>query len=290
MKKFLTVLFMVFAVTAGSFSTASAADLLLGLRGGYFMWDPYLKDVNNQFQDMETGSGALYGPVASILLTDDLSLSFSGLIGKQSGGGVSQGVDRGGGSSQDIQFNFDVFRVDLDGALSYRLTDNFKLFAGYKYWYLDTKYESINYIYDGSNTVTETRHEEITMKQPFHGPAAGLGFSAPLGDKGYFFAMNVSGLYMWGKFKFDQSPADQYDLTYSPGSGQTLDLDMKMFGVMVEPTVGFNPGQDFPIVTLGLRYQYNKMKIIDAPAEMDMESGWITDKIYGIFIGALYQI
>lgn len=290
MKRYVELsLIFIFIIPAG-YRAVSAMDYLLGVRGGYFIWDPFIKEVNSQFNQMETGSGALYGPVASMILTEDLSLSFSGLFGRQSGAGLSEGVPRNSGQYQDIKYSFDTSRNDIDGALSYRLGENVKVFAGYKYWYLKTEYKTINYWYNGTtHTLTQARHEEMTIKQPFHGPAGGVGFSLPLGEKGYFVAANLSGLYMWGKFKFESEPPITYDYTYRVESAHSGNFDMKMYGVNVEPTIGLNPGEGLPIFTLGVRYQYNRMKVLDGDS-MELNPDWVSDKIYGLFIGILYQI
>jgi len=132
MKKIFAVLFFIFAITAGSFTTASAAEYLIGVRGGYFIWDPYLKDLTSMFENMDTGSGALYGPVASVILTDDLSISISGLFGSQVGEGKTEGIPNGS-EYQDLKFSFNTLRIDIDSALSYRLGENIKIFGGYKF-------------------------------------------------------------------------------------------------------------------------------------------------------------
>jgi len=295
MKKYFKVLLLIAVITAGSFSPASATEYLLGLRGGYFVWDPWLKDLHPQFDQMGKGTGSLYGPVASVLLTDDLSISVSGLFGNQRGGDLSEGIYREeDGTTQDLKFSFDIFRMDIDGVINYRLGDNFKIFAGYKYWYMKTDYNAIEYRYDAANTLVHVYRDDMTITQPFNGPAAGLGFSLPIGAKGYFVAANVSGLYLWGKFKYDSKPRVSIEgplWAYNTEDAGEAETDMKMYGVNIEPTIGVNPGEGYPIFTVGVRYQYNKLKIVDAPPELqDMNQDWMTDKIYGMFVGVLYQI
>jgi len=56
--------------------SSPAMDYLIGLKGGYFVWDPYLTRVGHpQFEEMENGSGVLYGPVCSLLFSPDISFS-----------------------------------------------------------------------------------------------------------------------------------------------------------------------------------------------------------------------
>lgn len=292
MKKFIAVLFFVFAITAGSYTTSSAAEYLLGVRGGYFVWDPYLKNLADLFENMDTGSGALYGPVASVILTDDLSLSISGLFGSQVGEGKTEGLSTDSGTRyQDLKFSFNTLRIDIDSALSYRLGENIKIFGGYKFWYLKTKYSALDYRYDATTgAIEESNSEEVDLKQPFHGPAAGLGFSVPIGGRGYFFAANVSGLYMWGKMKMDGDPRIEHTTNTSYHPMDSVNINTQMYGANIEPTIGLNPGEDLPIFTIGVRYQYNRIKLDKTPADMGMSDDWMTDQIYGVFVGILYKI
>lgn len=295
MKKLFAIIIMISTITAGSFSIASAADFLLGARAGYFVWEPWLKDFAPLFENIDTGSGVLYGPVASILFTEDLSLSFSGLFGSQHGSGITEGLySQDKNNYQDLKYSFKVFRMDIDAALSYRLTEHFKIFAGYKFWYLKTKYSSIDIRYSASSpyALEEANKESgTTFIQPFHGPAAGIGFSLPVGTRGYFIATNISGLYMLGKLEMESGDSYHYSTTITTEAGSEQNFDMKMYGVNVEFTTGFNPGEGYPIITIGVRYQYNRMKLVD---QMDEDAGastdWMTDTIYGLFVGALYHI
>lgn len=294
MKKFIAILIFIFTIITGSYTYSTAAEYLIGLRGGYFMWEPWIKEAaGSLFEQMDTGSGALYGPVASVMFTDDLTLSFSGLFGNQQGSGLSKNIQTEPSVYQNVKFSFEVLRIDLDSALSYRISDNIKIFAGYKFWYLKTEYSAIDFRYDSAsaNDLTEVNQDELTFKQPFHGPAAGLGFSVPIGSRGFFFSGNVSGLYMWGKMKLESDTAIRYSgIIYGTNLPTETNTDMKVFGVNVEPTIGLNAGEGLPVFTLGVRYQVNKMKFVNQPDDLEMSKDWMTDKIYGVFIGVLYKI
>ena len=63
---------------------ASAMNFIVGAKGGYSVWQPYFKDVGGFFENIETGTGVLYGPVLSAIITEDLSFSLAGLTGEQS--------------------------------------------------------------------------------------------------------------------------------------------------------------------------------------------------------------
>jgi len=142
--KVMVIVLITITFTAVSIQSVSAAEYLVGVRGGYFIWDPWLKDLAPLFEEMETGSGALYGPVASVLLTEDLSMSFSGLFGSQTGEGITEDIPDSA-DYQTLKYSFNIFRMDLDAALSYRVMENFKIFAGYKYWYNKIEYSAIDY-------------------------------------------------------------------------------------------------------------------------------------------------
>ncbi|PKL41252.1 MAG: hypothetical protein CVV44_01055 [Spirochaetae bacterium HGW-Spirochaetae-1] len=269
-----------------------AVDYIVGARAGYFMWDSWLQDVASQFNDMGTGSGALYGPVASVLFTDDISLSVSGLFGSQNTHGMSENIPQSATENKTLIFTFDTFRMDIDSALSYRIMDNLKIFAGYKFWYLKTEYNGMDYRYNTTfNTLTEANQETLKLTQPFHGPALGLGFSLPLGSRGFFVSANLSAIYMMGKMKMDGDPRNNIDnlgaLTQQPSINDTF--DMQMYGFNIEPTIGLNIGEGMPIVTLGVRYQINRFEITENTGG-NLNEDWMTDQIYGVFVGVLYKI
>ncbi len=62
-------------------------EALLGAKVWYVAWNPYLKDVGEKiapwegWQYIEGGSGMMYGPSASLLLSDRLTFSVSYLYG-----------------------------------------------------------------------------------------------------------------------------------------------------------------------------------------------------------------
>lgn len=294
MKKFFTVILMIFAVTAGNFTTASATDFLIGVKGGYFVWDPYLKRCGSvQFEQMENGSGELYGPVLSAMFTSDLSISVSGLFGSQSAHWISEDYIQPTetGSYYTGNFSMDVKRTDIDSALSYRLTENFKIFAGYKYQYNDMEFKSVKFKRNVSDDHLQAAiYENTTIKMPFNGPAAGIGFSSPIAEK-FFFAANLSALYMWGKFKFDSS-----DYSYGPsgslgsGGGNINGVTLRTRGLNFEPTAGASMGEGLPIFTVGIRFQWSQTKFIDAPSDSGLNDKYNNDYQYGLFVSVVQPI
>jgi hypothetical protein len=290
MKKFFTVILMISAITAGTFSTASATDFLIGVKGGYYSWDPFIKRIGvSQFEDIDRGNGALYGPVFSVLFTPDLSLSLSGLFGQQSTSWTSIDYNEGSGNPRSGTFTFDVTRIDIDSALSYRLTDNFKIIAGYKYQNMVMEQEAVTY---ERSTIITTRHEYNKLTLPVNGPALGLGISAPMGDR-YFFAANLSALYMWGKLDFKRHETE-YKSDSLPGpskddSGSMKNIKVEIRGINFEPTIGASMGEGMPIFTLGIRTQWTQLKIIDAD-KIEADKKWCNDYQYGLFVSIVQPI
>jgi len=180
-------------------------------------------------------------------------------------------------------------RADLDSALSYRLTENFKVFAGYKYQYTRMKMEFVDYSVIG-NTVSSAQHTNVDLKMPFNGPAAGIGFSMPIGER-FFFASNLSVLYMWGTFHFNMTEY-YYDLTgpkKSPGPSDTSGVTMQSRGINFEPTIGASMGESLPIITLGVRGQWSQTKFHNSE-KINMKEKWANDYQYGLFISIVQPI
>jgi hypothetical protein len=265
--------------------SASSMDYLLGIKGGYFVWDPFIKRIGvSQFEQIDTGNGVLYGPVFSILFAPDLSLSVSGLFGTQSAYWTSIDYYEGVVNPRTGTFSIEMDRIDVDTALSYRLTENFKIFAGYKYQHSVLTQKAVTYE-RGSSDIT-TRYENIEVTMPVNGPAIGLGFSAPVGDR-YFLAANLSALYMWGNFGSKSEELEYQGNTPATPSKynkfETTGIKLNIRGINFEPTIGASMGDGMPIFTLGLRGQWSQTKIINGD-EIVEEEKWCNDYQYGIFV------
>ena len=51
-----------------AYSPAFAVDFILGAKAGYYVWGPYFRDMTmSGIEDIDSGSGVLYGPVISVL-------------------------------------------------------------------------------------------------------------------------------------------------------------------------------------------------------------------------------
>ncbi len=289
MKKIIILFILSFTAVFSITLETKAADYMIGVRSGYYAWEPYLKDIGGSgMSDMEWGTGILYGPVFSIMFTEDLTLSLASLVGKQSTHWQSTFSDFSSTEKVTGNYYFEVFRADVDSALVYRLSSNFKIFAGYKYQYMEIKYAYTEVRTDLSNILQEVNVSTgKPEKSPFHGPALGIGLSQTLTEY-YFVTANLSGLYMTGTTDFS---GERYS-AYTPGfdlhdsSSESMKFRMRQMGVNFEPAIGMNPGNNLPIVTLGFRYQRSWVQYNGDSSEMSDK--WLNDTLMGVFVTFVY--
>jgi hypothetical protein len=290
--KIIIIIFLVLFITLSFTAETRAMEYMLGAKSGYYAWQPFLKDVGaSGMSDIDWGTGVLYGPIVSLIFTPDISFSLAGLIGKQSTHWQSTFSDFNSTTKVTGNYYFEAFRSDFDSALSYRLTENFKIFAGYKYQYLKLTYKLTEIRTDLSGTITEISVEEMkNMRMPLYGPAAGLGFSRPLGMK-YFLAANISGIYLQGKSELKgksyHSNGGSDPLKLDPNS-KTTDYKLRQTGLNFEPAVGFSAGEGLPIITLGFRYQRFWVKVPDATGE-PFPKKTFDDILIGGFLSVVYM-
>ncbi len=288
------------AVVIAAFTAVEsyAADVMVGAKGGYYVWVPFYRDLGaSGMSDIDQGTGMLAGPVFSFVLSPDFTFSLAGLAGRQSTHWQSLYSDFEGHSNTQITggYYFDVLRVDIDSALSYRLDDMFKVFVGYKYLYLrlDYRYTEIRTMSPTGGAIDETDTQNAEFVTPFHGPAIGLGVTRALSER-VFLSANFSCMYMWGNF--DNTKHERYSYTsddnFASGEHRTdvmTTTSMEQFGMNIEPMIGFNPGNDLPIISLGLRFQWLRVKFTENTTGEDaFPDKWLNDYLYGIFVSAIY--
>ena len=280
------VIFIFLVISAPVF----ALDFIVGAKAGYYGWEPYLKEIDaSGFSEIDVGTGVLYGPVFSVLFTQDLSLSMAALTGIQSTHWKSN-YEPWEGQYLVATYYFESRRTDIDTALSYRVMQNLKVFLGYKYQYIDSE---LNYTEIRTNAAREINEIIISSGKAetmSHGPALGLGYSLPFG-KGFFMAANLSGLYMVGEFKMkDQWKYAYYggfnDYNISPNNSSTMDI--AQYGMNFEPSIGFSAGESGLIFTLGFRYQWLKTEYLDDFPGEDRPLSDANDYLYGVFVSVLY--
>lgn len=271
-------------------SISMGADYMVGVRAGYFAWQPFLKDIGaSGMNDISWGTGMLYGPIFSIMVTDDLSLSVSALFGKQSTHWQSEFSYFNSTTRVTGNYQFEAFRGDVDSAISYRISQYFKVFAGYKYQYLSLSYKYTEIRTDNSNNIKEI---DVATADPsethYHGPAAGIGFTYPISET-YFFSMNISGLYMTGDFELkskgykDNTPIGTLEFY----QGNTMTFPIRQIGVNIEPVIGMNPGNNLPVITLGFRFQRSRLKVTES--DMVDTDKWYDDTIIGGFVSVVFM-
>ncbi|NMB65192.1 MAG: porin family protein [Spirochaetes bacterium] len=265
---------------------SQGAEYMAGVRTGYFAWQPYLKEIDaSGMSDIKWGTGVLYGPIFSIMFTDDLSISVSALFGKQSTHWQSEFSYFDSSTRITGNYYFEGFRADVDSALSYRLSQYFKVFAGYKYQYMAMDYNYTELRTDSSNNITDVQVGAIKISTNlFHGPALGLGFNYPITDV-YFFSINVSGLYMTGDIEFKVKGYESDPLKSIPD--EKIESPIRQIGINVEPVIGMNPGNNLPIITVGIRYQKSRLQITSS--ELGLENKWLDDTIAGAFISIVFM-
>jgi hypothetical protein len=293
-KRIIIILMFLFSLSA---TPLFALDFILGAKAGYYVWIPYFKEMKGSgVEEIDRGAGILYGPIVSVLFTPDLSFSVALLTGRQSAYWSNMNTEKTFGG-EDITstgtFYAYMLRTDVDSALSYRVSERFKIIAGYKYQHVRTYLKA---------TFREVRTDgeylaqgDVRILTPSHGPALGLGFTQPLGDV-FFAAVNLSGLYMWSKLDFERNQWDGYipdgvkSFEFSPSQVQTKTLETRQIGLNLEPSFGANIQKNF-LFTLGFRFQWVQTEFVDDPVIGGVKiapDGWISDYIYGVFVSAMY--
>ncbi len=272
---------------------AFAMDVMVGAKAGYYIWSPFYKDGvgASGMNDIDYGAGVLAGPIFSLLITPDITFSLAGLAGRQSTHWQSKFSDFDSAYNVSGGYYFDALRVDIDSALSYRLSDYFKVFAGYKLLYLKTDYKYTEVRTAVANgAIDEIDMYDMQITTPFHGPALGIGLSYPLNDR-VFVSANLSALYMVGVFDVNKSVV--YRAEAPPAGFTRVDEDMpktkmEQFGLNVEPAIGFNPGGGMPIISLGLRFQWLRVHFSETASHLPGPDDWFNDYLYGMFVSAVY--
>ncbi|MCX7679124.1 MAG: hypothetical protein N2316_07875 [Spirochaetes bacterium] len=277
-------------------SPAFPFDIAIGAKAGYFAWLPMYADMGTggAIEDIRWGAGILYGPIISIGFTPEISLSMAGLMGRQVTSWDSRFRSRSIYNEIEIlsgNYDFDVFRGDFDSVLIYRLTTNFRIFAGYKYLLMKTELSFSEIRTNPSdNSIDFIEIINLKLNHFGHGPAFGIGYSYPFGSP-FFMAITLSGVYMWGEFEFEAVESYQNEQNFiRPKPESELPVGKRVpithAGINVEPSIGMAPGEGMPIVMLGVRYQHFLIKIEDIPNVIPEK--WMNDKMVGLFVSAVF--
>lgn len=284
-KKFYFIMIMVLFLLIYTFSFAT---IMIGAKGGYFMWRPMLKDAGADWSSSaKNGTGMLAGPVISLSLTDDLAVTIAGLFGKQSSSwdmDVTSGADISHG-----QYIFDAIRYDIDSALNYTLTPNIKIFAGYKYQYFNVGFKQFKVVYDSLGNISYSVFEKVTYESPSHGPALGIGLAQALNET-YFITGNLSLIY------FIQSSIDlelNSKRIENPGiipDMRSVTLNFEQYGLNFEPSIGAKISESI-IATLGARVVWTSYTLKEDHSQMQLSKGDVwNDYLYGVFVSVVYMM
>lgn len=276
-----------------------ALNVIVGAKAGYFVWHPYFQEMDGSgIEQIDKGDGVLYGPVASMILSPDISFSVVALTGRQSTHWTDDNRNKKFADDDIIAngtYYADILRYDVDSALSYRLSRQFKIFFGYKYQYTETVLRGEFRANAGVNN--ESVYEgDVQINIPSHGPAIGIGYSVA-GDI-FFSTVNLSAVYMWSKFelernvwiKFRPSGTEGAFIEDPPIDGSGHSFEMKQIGFNLEPSVGLKVEE--VIVTLGFRFQWMRNKFVDDPVIGDgrfAPTGWMNDYLYGMVVSLMYM-
>jgi hypothetical protein len=136
-------------------------------------------------------------------------------------------------------------RIDSDLALNYRLNDYFKVFAGIKY----------------------LGHTQAFIVQNSLGPALGVSAAYPVIDD-LFLLATMSGLYLWGTEKFDNSIISN-------------EKDLTKYGINGTLALAYYLADFSTAISLGGRYQHLK-------TDFDGDGFNYNTAIYGITLTATY--
>ena len=91
---------------------------------------------------------------------------------------------------------------------------------------------------------------------------------------------------MWGKFDFDNTiTAYQGNGTQNPPQIRKIkDIKTVTRGINAEPTVGASMGEGMPVFTLGIRFQWSQIKILDSEKLQNTSNKWVNDYQYGVYV------
>jgi hypothetical protein len=303
MKKY--ILASLTAIVFTAYPLFAADNVLIGVKAWYASWDPLYVDVGDSFpetgwQHLETGTGMLYGPSLGFSISDRINLSVSFLFGTLR---TQYQKEYTAIPSEDIVEYYyykigkaEISRQDLDVALSYNVSQTFKVFAGFKYQPAEIKLKSAGTDWQTAFPVTTDvmRLEYHKFKQQTYGPALGVGFSYPLADVVAFTA-NLSLLYIMGDSEMVLEGITYTDLPGSVAGSpyeNEFDIDISGMGINFEPAL-VALLKEKVIFVLGFRFQYLRLTAESSYFDTILgskELDDLNDFYYGFYVSVLYRL
>ena len=217
----------------------------------------------------EKGFGFIAGPLLGYQSNDGL-WSFSGAIMLlNSFSQETDGTVVADGTEYDGEYELELNRSEIDLAVTRSITNNFKVFAGYKHLILENKFSG------------EIKNAPITYKGDIYKvditmqiPTIGIGYVYPFTDK-MIFGLQLGVLYAMTDVEYKNYIWDEsgdVDVENSPG-------------YTAEANLSFLASDQF-LLQGGFRYQAIKFKT-ESGEVADIDA-W--DQFYGITISAVYII
>ena len=164
---------------------------------------------------------------------------------------------------------------------------------GYKLQYIESQFRQTEGRRTSSDPLlTELYHSSFNIKALSQGPALGAGYAFIFGS-GFFSAVNLSVLYMWGYFKintdsdYEATDSNFYDWTLRT-DGMGINEDIMQMGINFEPSLGYKPENSGFIFTLALRFQWLRTEFKDF-ISTETDPGGMNDYLYGIYVSVLYN-
>ena len=227
-------------------ATSLAGTFIVGAKGWYTIWDSGIldwleKDIGLSFQqnrvqfraDRDPGNGFLAGPLLGYL-TDDGKWSVS--VVPMVFSNFSQDWN-GTASAMTLQGDAELTRRDYDLAVTYKLSDHFKAFAGYKFQDMDLKFILVTTTILGSQTDT------FDVEATAHIPSFGFGVALPLARERVVVGGQAGVLLPMMDLKVTDQNGVTEDILPHPG-----------LGFNAEATLTWQPVERM-ILQLGYRYQ-----------------------------------
>ena len=245
------------------------------------------------FNGIDHGDGVLAGPVIGIPIGDMMSISLSGLFGKQSTHWSlpydNRIFDTGSAIPSEGTYMFDEIRYDIDAALSFNVLEHVKIFAGYKYQYLDITFEFTEVRWDTNAIIS---YNTVNATFPSHCIAAGVGLNYTFSDI-FFVTGNLSLLYgLQSEFDItlESEERDNNGNLTSSSFKENKIFSFRLWGINAEPSIGAKIGSSL-IGTLGARFQFLQYESERTEINTGINKGdKLNDYLYGIFVGVMYLI
>ena len=232
MKKFLFITFITISFFAPY--RAQAVDITAGATSWFVVSEQYYTQggAPGALHDSIVKSipALLYGPTLAVRLNNDFNFTFVFLYGNFV-------TERDSGN---YKWKSNFKRSDSDLALNYRLSDYFKVFAGFKY---------LSYgITPGDTDLTSFKLVNKIDDHTSFGSGLGVSCTYPLTEN-IFCLGTLSGLYLWGSDKMIVGDKNGIN-------PQSSTISYNEYGVNTTLSLAYYIAPASIVVSLGGRFQY----------------------------------